>query len=165
MAASSFLNIYEERLRRINTQFEFFRYAWKNLSKTKRRQFFRDKSEAVERRLMKDFEPLIQAKLEPQARKASRTIARMQYGPAELNLHETELFVDGLTRSEILLLVANFEVFLKALHEALLKAKPQVLGVVNPQRQEKWESIFQNWPNDFLKGAIAKEVKRLDKED
>lgn len=101
MSIPSFFNSYERRLSRINTQFEFLRYAFKHLSKSKRQEFFRSKRKHWEETKASEFKVFLELPYAALGRRGIRAQAKHLYGPNELKLHENEILEDGLNRSEL----------------------------------------------------------------
>lgn len=170
---------YRRTLERVRTQFELLRFALLALRPEQQTQFFEDVSKqriarmeffretAKRQKTMTDQEADEIA--DEQIERIKNELRREQ----ELgNLRATSEFTGaGLNQSELLLLVAHFEAFMKLLHQHLLAAAPNKVFSVgfrddqNPRIPVK--DIFggpqSNWDSQkFLNELIIKEVKWLD---
>lgn len=70
---------------------------------------------------------------------------------------------ERLNQSELLLLVALFEGFLKEIHGTVLSAEPKLLQTTT-QRDVSLKDVFSNGIDRFVLGVIRREVKRVDRE-
>jgi len=170
---------YREVLERVQIQFDLLRFSLKTLKAKDQKQFF---TEIAARKLaqIEKFRTVAkQQKIFPDEQAdeiAGHQIKRVQ---SELrrerragNLYATSEFTeDRLNQSELLLLVAHFESFMKIVHERFLMAAPsRVFGKgfrdeQNPRipLKEIFDSAQNHWNTQkFLNELIAKEVKWLD---
>jgi len=170
---------YRLTLESVQTQFDLLRFSMKSLKPSERKRFFKGIAAAklaeIEkfRRIVKEHKVFSDeeadqmaqdriATVETDARRASRAG----------NLHALSEFTeDRLNQSELLLLVAHFECFMKLVHEKFLYAAPSKVfgsgfrGKQNPEIKIKdiFDATESVWNSQgFLRGLITKEVEWLD---
>lgn len=170
---------YRLTLESVQTQFDLLRFSMKSLKPSERKRFFKGITEArlaeIEntRRKLKEHKILPDEDVEELAKdqiafllKESRRASRAG------NLHALSEFTeDRLNQSELLLLVAHFESFMKLVHEKFLYAAPSKVfgsgfrGKQNPEIKLKdiFDSTESFWNSQkFLRELITKEVEWLD---
>lgn len=156
---------YHEALDGVKTQFALARFALNNLSKNRIKEFYktllRNRLDTIEHRCDKNgFDETIKKMVSEFEKRKLRKNFRSSDTRFKLELSE-----DRLNQSELLLLVAHFESFMKQIHEAFLNAAP---AKVFSERDTKFmlREAFQNEAEGgsgrFLKELIIKEVKSLD---
>jgi hypothetical protein len=170
---------YREVLERVQVQFDLLRFALKNLKPKDQKQFFSETAAKKLAHIEKVRAVMKQQKIFPDEEAdqiADDQIKRIQ---SELrrerragNLYATSEFTeDRLNQSELLLLVAHFESFMKVVHERFLAAGPGKVfakGFRDDQNpkialKEIFDSTQSHWNTQkFLNELIAKEVKWLD---
>jgi len=170
---------YRQVLERVQTQFDLLRFSLTSLKPKERKRFFNGIAEQKfasieEFRVMAKRHKLFLdeevdemandqiAKVKSDARRANRAG----------NLHAVSEFTeDRLNQSELLLLVAHFESFMKLVHETFLNAAPGTVfgkGFRDDQNPRiPLKDIFdptQGYWNShkFLRELVTKEVKWLD---
>ncbi len=114
---------YRKALEGVETQFELIRFALRHLSEVKKNEFFKQR-EAKE---LFELDALIKAKgfedIENTLRDIMEPDIHNKHGPGEQHL-SLEVSEDRLNQSELLLLVAHFESFMKLVHRTFLMASP-----------------------------------------
>jgi hypothetical protein len=170
---------YRKVLERVQIQFDLLRFALQTLKPKDQKKFFTKVAEKKLAQNEKFRAWMKQHKVLPDEeadQNADDQIKRIQ---SELrrerragNLYATSEFTeDRLNQSELLLLVAHFESFMKVVHERFLTAGPgKVFGKgfrddQNPKipLKEIFDSTQSHWNTQkFLSELIAKEVKWLD---
>lgn len=170
---------YRLAVERVQTQFDLIRFALRSLEEKDQKQFFKDVSDkkiasmeqfrlrAKEHKFMPDVE-VDQMANEGIERIKSELRREKRAG----NLWATSEFSeDRLNQSELLLLVAHFESFMRLVHERFLLAAPAKVfgsgfrGEQNPRIPLKdiFDATQATWNSQkFLREQIAKEVKWLD---
>jgi hypothetical protein len=181
MATTLTLVKYRTELEKLWRQFDFARFALKGISTTRKRAFFKEeyqreisKFEAMGNASAEAKEPFEKAgidfdKIAASILEHSKAHYRKELRPKNHRVYE-EGIEDGLRQSELLLLVAYFEEFLKAFHRTLLCADAQRLfeeradnkGKI--QMKLKVEDIFQGSMDDVRRALIEKEINDLDRE-
>jgi hypothetical protein len=161
---------YVEEIKGVVTQFRLVRFSLETLSTRKLEEFvqrtFVLEKEAIEKRHHtqasvlrlwgKDNETLIKLMEEHRDRQI-RGIRKKIKGQQQVLPEFSE---DRLNQSELLLLVAYFEVFLKKAYNALLKAAPEI-GFKNSQKKVELREVVS--PH-FFRGEREKAVKNFDKD-
>ncbi|HTD66305.1 MAG TPA: hypothetical protein VK846_07225 [Candidatus Limnocylindria bacterium] len=169
------LDSFEERFSELDVQFSLMRFALSQLSKAKRNSFFQaiktkkhaeenqnwDKTTEAIKELHFDNEDLVLETFNSLRKSNLRQISK-RYGSANQYFFK-QFSEDGLSRSELLLVIAHFEAFLKELHAAVLKANPSILALSKPNRQIQRESLFQYGYQKILEEEIAAEVNEVDR--
>jgi hypothetical protein len=170
---------YREVLERVQIQFDLLRFSLKALKPKDQKQFFAGVAATKLAQIERFRAWMKQHKILPDEeadQNADDQIKRIQ---SELrrerragNLYATSEFTeDRLNQSELLLLVAHFESFMKIVHEQFLEAAPgKVFGKgfrdeQNPRifLKDIFDSTQSHWNiQKFLSELIAKEVKWLD---
>ncbi len=168
------IHTYLEAIRGVETQFALIRFALKKLSKEEIQAFYK----AQLRNALSNIESVIQKSKEYSPDKAFQVF---EAAGATLREHlrkehrkenrkadtrfKVELSEDRLNQSELLLLVAYFESFMKEVHSTFLTAAP---AKIFSKRDTKvmLRKVFDGEAADpfgkFLKELIIKEVKSLD---
>jgi hypothetical protein len=173
-----FARPYREALEGVTLQFDLMRFALRKLRDGDIRSF---QQETLQSRL---------ASLDSMKSKAQQMGHDLGSIIEEVKKHELEMarkrnrkgtrrFLpefaeDRLNQSELLLLVAHFESFMKLVHRGFLEAAPQkafgrksVGGKQKPQvaLEDVFDARDQCWqPSKFIRGLVEKEVKRLDQQ-
>jgi len=163
----------------VQSQFELIRFGLKNLSKNKIRAFYRERVDAefssTEARLAEVTKAMPEAVkkampglegLTDMMLNSKREELRQRYKAKDAAVRK-ELSEDSLKHSELLLMVAHFESFMKLIHESFLRAAPSMVFRSNP-KQMKLSDVFQGdqswWDHEkFLNAIIPKEVNRVDR--
>ncbi|HEY5041078.1 MAG TPA: hypothetical protein VIK53_03675 [Verrucomicrobiae bacterium] len=173
---------YRVVLESVQTQFDLIRFSLKVIKLKDRKQFFKQKAEKklADNEKFRNF--LKQHRLNSDEDTDKIADERIESIKSELrrenragNLHAISEFTeDRLNQSELLLLVAHFESFMKLVHETFLLAAPnKVFGKgfrddQNPKIpiKEIFDSTQNYWNTQkFLKELVAKEVKWLDSQN
>ena len=133
---------YWQVLERVQTQFDLMRFSLKVLKEKDQKQFCRETAEKKIAQIDKFRTAVKQQKLASDE-EADR-IAGLQIKIVQLDLRRenragniyatSEFTEDRLNQSELLLLVAHFESFMKELHTQVLKSKPRLMAVRSPGR-------------------------------
>lgn len=167
---------YQEAILGIQTQFELIRFGLQFLPKSRIGAFFRSRINqemaAAERAWTQIFTemPELADDLKPELLAAERKKLRRRYKTKDIRVRK-EVSEDRLNQSELLLLVAHFESFMKVIHETFLKAAPhKVFGKMfrgKPNAELSISSLFDSTQNHwdsrkFVAEMIYKEVKWLD---
>jgi len=169
---------YRREIENVTLQFELIRFVVKKLTEKDKKIFFGDlavkKLEGIEkfRAFMKEKSLLPTEEADRQAEMLILDNRREQRRRIKTKvLHYVEFSEDKLNQSEVLLLVAHFESFMRLVHETFLSAAPhKVFGTAFRGKQgsrvglrEVFNVDAQAWsPSKFLKELITKEVKWLD---
>jgi hypothetical protein len=170
---------YREVLERVQIQFELLRFALATLKPKDQKQFFMEVAAKKLAHNEKVRAVLKQQKILPDEEADQMADDQIKRIESELrrekragNLYATSEFTeDSLNQSELLLLVAHFESFMKVVHERFLTAGPgKVFGKgfrdeQNPRIPLKdiFDSTQSHWNTQkFLNELITKEVKWLD---
>jgi len=168
------LRPYREALEGVKTQFDLIRFILKQPADGRVQQFYKERLDAYLARLdgtvgkYKKNQPTEEAKEWSEIHKDLRDHAvekhDKQNRPAD-DRFKIELSEDRLNQSELLLLVAHFESFMKEVHRAFLTAAPA--KVFSKRNTEvKLSEIFDTQDasslRKFLNELVIKEVKRLD---
>ncbi|MGH7951270.1 MAG: hypothetical protein ACREFE_05050 [Limisphaerales bacterium] len=161
---------YRTTLESVETQFALIRFALNALSKNAIKGFlkarFRNELDKISAAFLKiranaqedektewdETEEMLRAFINKKHKRNSK--------PSD-NRFKIEFSEDRLNQSELLLLVAHFESFMKEIHRTFLNAAPaKVFG----KRDTKLmlHEVFQDGFNKFLTELIIKEVKFLD---
>lgn len=160
----------------MQTQFDLLRFCLKFLKPKDRKRFLQ---ESAERKISQLEERRLEAKdlrdeeVDPMFDLQIATISsNMRKACRSRNLHTLSEFTeDRLNQSELLLLVAHFESFMKLVHERFLHAAPSRVfanGFRDDQNpriliRDIFDSGQGSWnPQKFLRELITKEVKWLD---
>lgn len=169
------LSSFENRFLELDVQFSLLRFALSELSEAKRDSFFKmikGKKQEEENQnwnriseLVKtqhgDHEEAILQQLD-RLRKSKLQQISKQYGKANQYFYK-QFSEDGLNRSELLLVIAHFESFMKELHAGVLNANSSVLALTKPNRQILRESLFQYGYPKILAEEILAEVEDVDR--
>jgi hypothetical protein len=177
------LSYYAKQLELVELQFELVRFALnapsvsKNFFSLKRKKllaevdgFHKQTLELI--RETPNIEPvmeIVEKHFEKSKREDMRKIRR-QFKSANIRTYE-EIVADTLNQSELLLLVAHFESFLKDYHKELLFVSPEkVFGCTNNNRSVFLRDVFTTGfeylrSSKFLKGEVEREVKELDRQN
>jgi len=165
-------------LEAVQTQFALIRFALSRLSKASIREFFHGRVDAMQAALdqyLRDLNPeAMPAGVEIASVKGGidayvslqRKKARKDSRPSD-HRFRIELSEDRLNQSELLLLVAHFESFMKEVHHTLLLANP-LKAFGKSEKEVKLKEVFLSdadpvRPFDkFFRETVIKEVKRLD---
>jgi len=156
----------------VQSQFELIRFGLQYLPKSRIKAFYKERLEremqaweAFMAEFEKDFPEM--KDIVPEVLATERKELRKRYKPSDVRVKK-ELSEDRLNQSELLLLVAHFESFIKTVHEAFLRAAP---GRVFASRDTKFllrEIFDSSGPSlstrKFLNELVIKEVKALDRE-
>ena len=167
------IHAYLQAIERVETQFAIIRFALKSLSPAKIRGFYKAQLQAQvstiesgfkmlkEHSPEQDFDGLKEMMFEHLRKKH-----RMDNRRADIRF-KIEFSEDRINQSELLLLVAHFESFLKEVHRTFLIADP---GKVFSNRDTKvmlrdiFDAQSANPFSKFLKEKILKEVSTLDRQ-
>jgi hypothetical protein len=170
---------YRQTIERVQTQFDLIRFSLQSLTPKDQKEFFQKVSEEKIAKIEKFRLSAKKHKIFPDEEVDQMANEQVERIKSELrrekragNLRFTSEFTeDGLNQSELLLLVAHFESFMKLVHERFLLAAPnRVFGTAFRGEQtpkilikEIFDADQVVWnPQKFLKEQIAKEVKWLD---
>lgn len=165
---------YVEALGGVEQQFALLRFAVRSCSKRRLNEFNKGLSEKTRgvfdanlAKLNQKRPDLANPKFDAELRKMLDSELRKQNRPRDLRF-KIEFIEDRLNQSELLLLVAHFESFLKVVHMQFLSVAPGiVLG--NAKTEILVASLFSKTadfrPDLWLRGAIEKEIKALDREN
>lgn len=179
------LEPYKELLDRVETQFGLLRFSLKSLKRRDYNQFwdlvgskqvaqFEKTCSILKKHLndQKQPKPIVDSLVDSFDSIKRDALANVKRAKRAGSLRATAEFTeDRLNQSELLLLVAHFESFMKVVHERFLHAAPaKVFGKGFRDTQNAkiaLEDIFPSgqsgWnPDKFLSELIAKEVKWLD---
>src|SRR6266705_4369456 len=173
---------YRKVLESVQIQFDLIRFSLKVIKPKDQKQFFKQKADKKLADNEKFRKYLKQHKLNSDEETDQIADERIQSIKSELrrencagNLHAISEFTeDRLNQSELLLLVAHFESFMRLVHEIFLLAAPSKVfgngfrGEQNPKIpiREIFDSTQSYWNTQkFLKEHIAKEVKWLDSQN
>jgi len=169
---------YRQAIERVQIQFDLIRFSLKSLTKKDQKQFFKNVLDEkiaqteITRALCKQHKILtddMDQNLD-MVNKINKADFRKEKRAGNLRL-TSEFTEDRLNQSELLLLVAHFESFMKLVHKRFLLAAPSKVfgaefrGAQNPTLtlKEIFDSSESVWNSQgFLKELIAKEVKWLD---
>jgi hypothetical protein len=169
-------------LESVQTQFDLIRFSLKIIKLKDRKQFFKQKAEKKladnekSRIFIKQHKILSDKDADQNADAVIESIKsqlRRENRAGNL-LAVSEFSEDRLNQSELLLLVAHFESFMRLVHETFLLAAPnKVFGKgfrdeQNPRIpvKEIFDSTQSTWNTQkFLKELVAKEVKWLDSQN
>jgi hypothetical protein len=166
------LRPYREALEGVETQFALIRFSLKKSTEGLIQQFYKERHDTVNANIDKLLNYKVESPEEAKEWRESLEDMRdyaekkhkKQSRPAD-NRFKIELSQDRLNQSELLLLVAHFESFMKEVHRTFLSAAP---AKVFSKRDTKVElsEVFDTQAGSpfgkFLKELIIKEVKRLD---
>ncbi len=170
---------YRLGLESVQTQFDLIRFSLKIIKLKDRKQFFKQKAvkkladNKKSRIFIKQHKILSDEDADQNADAVIESIKsqlRRENRAGNL-LAVSEFSEDRLNQSELLLLVAHFESFMRLVHETFLLAAPHRVfgnafrGEQNPRIpiKEIFDADQNVWsPQKFLKEQIAKEVKWLD---
>lgn len=165
---------YHEALDGVKTQFALIRFAFSRLPKSRIQEFFKsrltDQLSAIDantRGMAANLPGDQKAKIEnaiPSVLKFWEKQERKKNRPADIRF-KRELSEDRLNQSELLLLVAHFESFMKEVHRTFLTAAPaRVFGESDTKvmLRDVFDVQAANPFEKFLKEQIIKEVKRVD---
>jgi hypothetical protein len=169
-------------LESVQTQFDLIRFSLKIIKPKDRKQFFKQKAEKKladnekSRILIKKHKILSDEEADQNADAIIESIkSQLRRENRAGNLYVISEFTeDRLNQSELLLLVAHFESFMKLVHETFLLAAPNnVFGKgfrddQNPKIpiKEIFDSTHNYWNTQkFLKELVIKEVKWLDSQN
>ena len=170
---------YRQMLESVQTQFDLLRFSLGSLKPNDRKRFFKGTAEAKLGQIEKFRLKAKELKVMPDEEVdqiAQDQIERVQSDTRRAgragNLRALSEFTeDRLNQSELLLLVAHFESFMKLVHERFLHAAPSRVFAngfrddQNPRIPIKdiFDSAQSSWNSQkFLRELIAKEVKWLD---
>lgn len=165
---------YWESMQRLELQFRYMRWALKEMPAKLKKKFFieegKERSKLVDgirERFPAEF-PQFES-IGPQLFKTWKQMERKKFSPS--NLHHYEQFLaDNLNQSELLLLVAAFETFMKEIHRSLLAAAPEkVFGNPKSDRTVLLRDVFKPGfrfleQSEFMRGLIEQEIRRVDRE-
>jgi hypothetical protein len=180
---------YRAELKILHNQFKLIRDGVHNLPKKRIKQFLDQLDEEEERELHAAYDhlrtlpeaarPDLEAILSDMENRGRRNLRRKQRGGILRDPGaRKELMEDRLNQSELLLLVALFESFMKHVHRAFLAAAPQKvfgrafrghegaslkLSEIFDERTSNWNSF--SFLDKFLNELIGKEVKWLDQQN
>lgn len=176
------LTHYRETLQGVKTQFALVRFALDNLPKTKLRSF-RDQIVRQHQDAVRSAYDLLIEKNPSVARVISRDMVESNAENVGKALRrrnrlrdlrfELELTEDRLNQSELLLLVAHFESFMKLVHRGFLEAAPHKVfgetfgGSQDPQvkLKELFDPRSATWDSrEALRKLVEREVKWLDQQ-
>jgi hypothetical protein len=164
---------YREELEGVEIQFALIRFALGKLSKSSIQDFFKVRLNQRLDRISAGFEVNKEqskddtekwAEIEKTVIDHVKKKHRKDSRPSDARF-KIELSEDRLNQSELLLLVAHFESFMKDVHRTFLTAAP---AKVFSKRETKFilREAIEDQPYDpfgkFLKELIIKEVKSLD---
>lgn len=172
------IHLYQPTLEGVSTQFALVRFALQKLSKARIKKFYHARVDAMEAGLAAYLR-----RLDPETMPGGHEFAKVKDGADAVLRHsrkdaskqsrpsdarfKKELSEDRLNQSELLLLVAHFESFLKEIHRTFLLADPvRVFG-----KSEKEVKLNEIFPSDahpappfdkFLNETVIREIKKLD---
>ena len=171
------ISTFHIELKKLCRQFDFARFALRVIPKSRKEAFFKDERE----RELSHWESMLSGAEETKAlyekagvdfdkfaeriRKSAKYGSGKELGPRNRRTYE-EGIEDGLNQSELLLLIAHLETFLKELHRQLLRADPKaVFGKrADNGKPVQVKQIFERGFDNFLLGLIEKEVRKQDRE-
>jgi hypothetical protein len=173
---------YREVLERVQIQFDLIRFSLKVIKPKDQKLFFKKVAEGKIAKIEKTRILFKQHKIDSDEEIDQTANERIESVKSELrrenragNLYAISEFTeDRLNQSELLLLVAHFESFMKLVHETFLLAAPnKVFGKSfrddqNPRIpiKEIFDSTQNSWNTQkFLSELIVKEVKWLDSQN
>jgi RiboL-PSP-HEPN len=171
-----FIEPYHEALESVETQFALIRFALNGLPKSRIQEFFKSRLKntlAIIDAGMEDFGKDLPPEQKEKAQRGAAYWRRewikqekRKNRPADARF-KLELSEDRLNQSELLLLVAHFESFMKQVHRTFLRAGLAKLISDSDTKISPQEVFNQNTGdpvNRFFKELVAREVNRLDKE-
>ncbi len=159
---------YRQTLESVQTQFDLLRFCLKLLKPKDRKRFLQ---EAAERKIAQLEERRLEAKdlrdeeVDPIFDLQIATVSsNMRKACRSGNLHALSEFTeDRLNQSELLLLVAHFESFMKLVHEKYLYADPRrVFAKGHRDKQNPKIAIKSVFSSKFEPELIETEVRWLD---
>jgi hypothetical protein len=168
------LTPYFESFHQMETQFEFLRYAFSNLSSKKREDFFKTKRQkelvATDNAIEALSPMLSQNKINDSTiqwmKRAKRRHTDKKWGREIRDLYQAQFVPDDLNKSELLLLVALFDGCLKDLYRELVVAEPG-RAFANSEKQEQLKLIFadksSDWAAKFFQRIADEETERFDR--
>lgn len=121
---------YLDALKQMETQFEFLRYAFEKLSRNKAEEFFSSKRQSElshfsSKLEMATAQGLLDQDISQDLASRKAKILSKKLNKENQALYRTQFVPDDLNKSELLLLVALFESFLKEIYESLVRAEPR----------------------------------------
>ena len=117
---------YLEAIAAVESQFSLIRFALKNLSKAKIQAFFKrqlDEELSSLDSYFQELDPQNEIGVKDYLSRYLKKEHRKKHRPGDIRFH-VEFLEDRLNQSELLLLVAHFESFMKEIHETFLTAAP-----------------------------------------
>ncbi len=171
---------YREALEGVHTQFELIRVGLHYIPKKRMAEFFKSRAEQ-EVQVSEEFVKKLQESVPSESLdkvkatgifehilSEAKKDVRKKYRRGDYRVR-LEVSEDRLNQSELLLLVAHFESFMKLVHAALLNAAPaRVFGAKDTKilLREIFDSDYQLLSTSkFFKELIIREVKFLDREN
>ncbi|MFM2295470.1 MAG: hypothetical protein RLZZ350_1883 [Verrucomicrobiota bacterium] len=154
----------------METQFEFLRYSFQKLSQARAKEFFVMKrtteSSRLELGLKKASELGVEAEIIESVKQSGKKRLIKKWGGENRELYQEQYVPDDLNKSELLLLVALFESYLKEFYEALIRAEPR-RAFAKSGKQENLREIFSDnvevWRSSkFFQKVVVAEVDRFD---
>lgn len=159
---------YRATIEGVETQFALIRFALSALSKNAIKGFFKARLHHQLGAIDRGFQTLKANaqgdELEEMLREFAKKKHRKDSKPADTRF-KIEFSEDRLNQSELLLLVAHFESFMKEVHRRFLTAAPaQVFSKRDTKfmLRELFEDSTASYSGKFLTELVAKEVKLLD---
>jgi hypothetical protein len=165
------ISTYDYRVELVDVEFRFLRFAVANLSRNRRKEFFKTITNEQIQNLHRGLQ--LAQKHMPETfsdeeileiAERGRYNTKKKFAPRNRRRYE-ETIEDGLNASELLIRVALFEAFMKEIHAVILRAKPSLLGKIRPQREVKYENLFteQSSYAQILNQEIIREVEEVDR--
>ncbi len=161
---------YMQRVKLVDLEFQFLRYAVSQLSKSARAAFFRDSEGKDNKKIEAVFQkPQVGTILSQEERAELLSMARSQnrkkFAPRNRRIYY-EAIEDGVNASELLVRVALFEAFMKDVHAEVLRAKPSILAKANPNRTVTYDQPFEGKSNlqQIIEQEVMREAEKLDRQ-
>jgi hypothetical protein len=156
--------LYSQKIGELNFQFDYIKFAFAKLPSSQQRAFltnYRNQKHVWAKEVVNKVsdDELIRSKL---LEKHKKYLAK-KYKAGNLRFYG-EFSMDSLNQSELLLMIAYFESFLKDFHRELLVADNKLIAAYKPKADVRLETIFSTDYRNFVKGEIEKQVKELDKQ-
>lgn len=161
---------YFENLRQLETQFDFLRYSFEKLSEKRTKKFFAMKRETESSQLESRLKIASGHGLDDESiesiKQSSQKRLIKKWGVENRELYREQYVPDDLNKSELLLLVALLESYLKDFYESLVHAEPR-RALAKSGKQENLREIFADnvdqWrKSKFFLKVLREEVDRFD---
>ena len=160
--------LFGEAMHQLQTQFEFLRFCLEQVSDNRANEFFKSKKSLDSKRIeggLNELTKLDEDDLKKLKNKIERGL-KMKWGAERQDLYRKQFVPNDLNKSELLLLVALFESYLKDVYEGLVRADPR-RAFSKSGKQIELRMLFVDSAGEWSKSKcfqkiVSEEVDRFD---